>query len=208
MLLIGAKGFAKELLDVFIDLNIHEKLCFYDDVNYCDDQLIFGEYPLLSSLEKAKHLFNNVDNSFYLGLGKPLLREKMVGKFEFIGGELKSIISPFAKISPNGVIIGNGATILHHCTIASCVRIGKAPLIYHNVQITHDCVIGDYVELSPGAVILGGAKLGNYVHIGANATILPNIKIGNNVTVGAGAVVTKDIEDDCIVVGVPAKKIK
>ena len=45
-------------------------------------------------------------------------------------------------------------------------------------------------------------------NIFANAVILPGVKIGNNVVVAAGAVVTKDVEDDSIVAGVPAVKIR
>lgn len=204
MLIIGARGFAKELLDVFIDLKMDEELCFYDDVNQYENAYLFEKYPLLNSIDNANKMFINEDNRFVLGIGNPYLREKMVKQFESIGGKLTSIISPSAKISSNGVHIGKGSTILHYCTIASCVEIGIAPLIYHNVQITHDCLIGDYVELSPGSALLGGSKIGNYVHIGANATILPNIKIGNNVIVGAGAVVTKNVPDNCVVAGIPA----
>lgn len=46
------------------------------------------------------------------------------------------------------------------------------------------------------------------VWIGDNVTILPGVTIGNNVVVAAGAVVTKDIPDNTLVVGVPAKKIR
>lgn len=49
---------------------------------------------------------------------------------------------------------------------------------------------------------------GNDVWIGGNATILPGVTIGNNVVVAAGAVVTKDVPDNTLVGGVPAKKIK
>jgi maltose O-acetyltransferase len=58
---------------------------------------------------------------------------------------------------------------------------------------------------------LGIAKpvtIGNDVWIGGNVTILPGITIGNNVVVAAGAVVTKDIPDNTLVGGVPARKIK
>lgn len=41
-----------------------------------------------------------------------------------------------------------------------------------------------------------------------NCTILPGVTIGNNVIIAAGAVVTKDIPDNCIAAGVPAKVIK
>lgn len=36
---------------------------------------------------------------------------------------------------------------------------------------------------------------------------MPNVTIGNNVIVGAGSIVTKNIEDNCVVAGIPAKKI-
>ena len=50
--------------------------------------------------------------------------------------------------------------------------------------------------------------VGNDVWIGGNCTILPGVTIGNNVIIVAGAVVTKDIPDNCIAAGVPAKVIK
>lgn len=51
-------------------------------------------------------------------------------------------------------------------------------------------------------------RISNDVWIGGNVTILPGVTIGNNVVVAAGAVVTKDIPDNTLVVGVPAKKIR
>ena len=50
--------------------------------------------------------------------------------------------------------------------------------------------------------------IGNDVWIGGNVTILPGVTIGNNVVIAAGAVVTKDVPDNCVIGGVPAKKIK
>ena len=50
-------------------------------------------------------------------------------------------------------------------------------------------------------------EVGNNVFIGCNVTILPNVKIGNNVIIAAGSVVTKDISDNSVVGGNPAKKI-
>ena len=50
--------------------------------------------------------------------------------------------------------------------------------------------------------------IGNNVSLGANVTIIGPVHVGNNVTVAAGAVVVKDVPDNCIVAGVPAKIIK
>jgi maltose O-acetyltransferase len=50
--------------------------------------------------------------------------------------------------------------------------------------------------------------IGNDVWIGGNVTILPGVTIGNNVVVAAGAVINKDVPDNTLVGGVPAKVIK
>lgn len=54
----------------------------------------------------------------------------------------------------------------------------------------------------------GIPTIGNNVFVGVGACILGNIVIGNNVIIGANAVVTKDIPDNCVVAGIPAKIIK
>ena len=51
-------------------------------------------------------------------------------------------------------------------------------------------------------------KIGNDVWIGVNVTILPGVTIGENAVVGAGAVVTKDVPDNAVVVGNPARVIR
>ena len=86
--------------------------------------------------------------------------------------------------------------------------IGKHTIINTNATVDHDCHLGDFVHIAPGATLCGGVKVGNGTLIGANATVLPNCKIGKNVSVGAGAVVTTDLPDNVVVAGVPAKIIK
>lgn len=58
------------------------------------------------------------------------------------------------------------------------------------------------------ADLFGQIKIGNNVHIGTNTVIMPGVCIGNNVIVGCGAVVTKNIADNSIAVGVPARIIE
>lgn len=59
-----------------------------------------------------------------------------------------------------------------------------------------------------GATSKGRPTIGNNVSLGANVTIIGNVHIGNNVTIGAGSVVVKDLPDNCVAVGNPAKIIR
>lgn len=54
---------------------------------------------------------------------------------------------------------------------------------------------------------IGKIKIGDNVFVGANSTILPNVTIGNNVVVGANSVVTKDVPDNVVIAGNPARII-
>lgn len=82
--------------------------------------------------------------------------------------------------------------------------------------------IGDDVTLAPRAHILahdastkkalgytriGVVNIGNNVFIGASSTILPGVNIGNNVVIGANSVVSRDIPDNSVAIGNPAKVI-
>lgn len=205
MLIIGAKGFAKELLDVCHQLGETDNLVFYDDVSSDLPEKLFGKFDILCSGEAARSYFKNTDKRFALGLGNPFLRQKMAEQFTNWGGELTSLISPKANIGSFGVEIACGVTILAGATITNEVKIGKGLLMYPNAIITHDCILGDFIELSPGATILGNCTIQALSQIGANATILSGIRISEQCTVGAGAVVTKDVEANKTVKGIPAK---
>ena len=74
--------------------------------------------------------------------------------------------------------------------------------------IHHDVLIVEYATIAPRAVILGSVKIGKFSYIGANSTIKQGVMIGNNAVVGAGAVVIKDVKDNDVVAGNPAKSIK
>jgi sugar O-acyltransferase (sialic acid O-acetyltransferase NeuD family) len=168
---------------------------------------LWNKYRILKTEAEAKNHFIQNSN-FTLGIGNPLLRMKLYNKFKLLGGVITSTISPLATIGVNDNYIKSGANIMTGSVLTSSIHIGSCVLINLNCTIGHDCIIGDYVELSPGVHVSGNCKIGNFVNIGTNATILPGIKIGNNVTVGAGSVITKDIPDNSLVVGVPGKVIK
>jgi sugar O-acyltransferase (sialic acid O-acetyltransferase NeuD family) len=206
VIIIGAKGFAKEVLEILIQNQYAEEIFFYDDVNENAPDYLFEKFKVLKSESEISTVFKT-NSKFTIGIGNPKLREMLCRKFEALGGELHSTISEHSFIGSYDISISNGCNILPTSVISNSVKIGKGCIVYYKVALTHDCVIGDFVELSPGATILGRVEIGNYCQIGSNATILPGVKIGDNVVIGAGALVNKDIPSDSLAYGVPAKII-
>jgi len=208
MLIIGAKGFAKEVLEIFHQLNQLDNICFYDDVNEDIGDLLYDKFPILKNKAAVLAYFKKSGPEYTIGIGNPLLRYKLCEKFNTLGGTYVSTIHPNAQIGSYDVFIGKGSNVLSNSVFSNSVKIGKGCIVYYNVVITHDCVVEDFVELSPNVLLLGNVSVGSFSHIGANATILPKVKIGKNVIIGAGSVVTRDIPDNTMAFGIPAKVIK
>ena len=208
MIIVGAKGFAKEVLEIIHQTNQLENLVFFDDVNDDIKGNLYERFPILKTTKEATDYFMTIDNRFTIGIGSPVLRKKLYDKFISFGGVFTSTISPLTSIGYYGNHIGIGSNIMTGTVITSDVNIEKGALINLNCTIGHDSIIGKFVELSPGVHISGNCKIGDYTVLGTNACVLPKLTIGKNVIVGAGSVVTKDIPDNCVVVGTPAKIIK
>lgn len=204
MIIIGAKGFAKEVLEILNQNNQLENLVFYDDVNIDLPAKLYSQFPILKTAIEAENYFKTIDNKFTIGIGNPVLRKKLYDKFEALGGDFNSTISPKANIGSFGNHIDFGCNIMTGTVITNDVTIGKGTLINLNCTVGHDVVIGDFVELCPGVSVSGNCNIGEFSFIGTNATILPSISIGKNVIVAAGSVVTKDVPDNCMVAGIPA----
>jgi acetyltransferase-like isoleucine patch superfamily enzyme len=84
------------------------------------------------------------------------------------------------------------------------VKFGENVKVGYGVKI----VSASSIKGSKDSNIVKPIIIGNDVEIGSNAVVLPGVNIGDNVTIGAGAVVTKDIPENSIAVGVPARVIK
>lgn len=93
-------------------------------------------------------------------------------------------------------------------------RLGRRFVIEHfgGIIISGDAVFGDDCVVRNGVTVglrhrgvRGAPVIGDRVDIGAGAKVLGPIRIGNDVSIGANAVVIRDVPDNCIAVGVPAR---
>ncbi|WPN48586.1 MULTISPECIES: acyltransferase [unclassified Pseudomonas] len=126
----------------------------------------------------------------------------------------------FTHVLP-GAVIGADCNICDHVFIENDVVVGDRVTIkcgvqlWDGVELEHDVFIGPNVtftnDMAPRSKVYPEKFLRTTVKrgasLGANCTILPGITIGANAMVAAGAVVTRDVPDNCLVVGCPAKVV-
>lgn len=97
------------------------------------------------------------------------------------------------------------------CTIGSGTKFGyggMAVILHARTKIGKNCIIGSCVTIGGKSGWYEVPVIGDNVEIHSGAKIIGPVRIGNNVIIGANAVVTKDIPDNCVVAGIPAKIIK
>jgi UDP-3-O-[3-hydroxymyristoyl] glucosamine N-acyltransferase len=113
-----------------------------------------------------------------------------------------------------GIRIGKNVKIGPNTVIGKGVIKGENTIIKDNVTIGYNCCIGHHSIIGSGSIIVDGAKLGGSVIIGKNcwiglgAIINDHIEIGGNCLIGSGAVVIKNVENNSVAVGNPARIIR
>ena len=162
---------------------------------------------LINERVKCKLLcqkYNNLDYDEFEE--RKTLIKQILGKV----GNKYFIEQPFICDYGYNIEIGENFYSNHNLTILDCAKV----IFGDNVFLGPNC--GFYTAEHPldaetrnqGLEYAKPIKIGNNVWIGGDVTILSGVTIGNNVVIGAGAVVTKDVPDNCVIAGVPAKVIK
>lgn len=208
IIIIGAGRHSKVVADIILQRKkLGENLDLigfvadgFENLGY--DQ-IFG-IPILGEIEIIKK-FKDKNYEYIIAIGSNIGRKKVSERL----GDIKyyTAIHPSANIGEN-VSIGKGCMIMANTVINSYSRIGKHVIVNTGSVVEHDNSIGDYVHIAPSAVLCGGVSVGTKAQISAGSTVILDIEIGENSIVGAGAVVIRNVEENCVVVGNPAKILK
>jgi sugar O-acyltransferase (sialic acid O-acetyltransferase NeuD family) len=206
VIILGAGGHSKVLIDA-LRLQSVEIIGLVDADPNKKGQRLMG-VPIIGSDEEVM-MYSPQKIRLVNGIGSVrvnLLRRQLFEKFKSKGYQFEKVVHPSAIIGA-GITLSEGAQVMAGAIIQAGSRIGMNSIINTGSSVDHDCLIGNHAHISPGAVLSGGIVVGENAHIGTGAVVIQGVQIGDNSLVAAGAVVIRNVLNDEMVAGVPAREL-
>ena len=212
LLLIGGGGHALSVYEALMD-NIAQGGIVYKKIAALDIPEKVGasllDIPIVGADGDLGRLRHEFDHAFISlgGAGGGKKRERL---YQLAAGHrymIPNILHPKAHLSRSstygrGIFAGVGAFV------NSGSEISDMCILNTGCIVEHECYVGAFTHIAPGAILCGGVHVGAGAHIGAGSVLIQNIKVGEGAIVGAGSVVVRDIPAGVVAFGNPCRIIR
>lgn len=200
LILIGAGGYAKSVIDS-IDEKKYQIYGFIDDIK---SGLHLG-LPIFS--DNIENFENKEEYVYFISIGDNDKRKYWYDKIIEYNLKIINVIDKTAILASD-ITYGRGIFIGKAAIINSDVRIGENVIINTKALVEHGGRIGNHSNISTNATLNGDVVVGNKCMVGSSSVVNGQLRIGDNSIIGSGAVVINNVDDNIVVAGIPAKKIK
>ena len=136
----------------------------------------------------------------------PGIRIKLFEMVKNVGGKLATVVSPTAYVSKYSSI-GEGTIIMHKAFVNADVKVGKNTIINTMANIGHDVHVGNHCHISTGVMLCGNSTICDGVFVGSQSVVNQGVVVKGGI-IASLTVVNRDIMQEGIYAGSPAKKIK
>lgn len=166
-------------------------------------------FPVIAGLKDIPRL---LDDGYYFintigKIGFQKERIELIESLNIPSERYYTFIHPMAYVAPN-VQLGHGCVIMPHVSIQPNTVMGNHCRVMINAIIGHNNSIGNHCFFAAHACVGGYLKIGDGVFVSLNATIREFLTLNNYSTLGMGSVLTKDMQENEIWIGNPAKLYK
>jgi len=214
VIIIGGEGNGGVVAACIDDNRNRFEINDYKVYGFINDFLKEGDningYPVLGTTEDIDKYLS--DEKFYFmyaihPIGRGKKREEIFNKMNIPASRFATVIHATAFV-PSTVIVHPGVLIMANSYIGPATEIGANSLIKASCLIGHNNVIGNLSTFSAGCIVSSYVKIGKCSDVAFGARVMEKVTMGDYSTVGAASLVLKDVGDNEIHVGSPAKFLK
>ncbi len=198
LVVFGAGGHAKTLIDLMRSSTDFEPLCVADDspdavADVLGVPVVAGS-GLASLHERGVAYAVNAVGA----IGRIQTRIDVGDRLERLGFDLPPLVDATAFVAASATV-AEGAQVFARAAVCSAAEVGRSAIVNTGAIVSHDCRIGDYAHVAPGAVLAGAVEIGEGALVGMGATVNIGVTIGARSIVGNAAVVNEPVPASTIV---------
>jgi sugar O-acyltransferase (sialic acid O-acetyltransferase NeuD family) len=200
LLIFGGGGHAKAIMDMIKQIGSYAIAGILDDDELLTGKQILG-IPVLGTrvlltavLKQGVFLAaNGVGGIIDIGV-----RVQIYELLESAGFKFPALIHPRSTVEPSAKI-GEGIQVFANAYVGSEAILHPRCMVNTNAVVSHDCEIGSYTHIAPGALLAGHVHVGERTLVGMGVTTTIGIHIGSGVRIGNGAIVLADVPDKMVI---------
>jgi sugar O-acyltransferase (sialic acid O-acetyltransferase NeuD family) len=199
ILIYGGGGHAKAIIDLLRRAGGYRIAGIVDD-KLQRDATVAG-VPVLGARQALPELAERGIRLAVNAVGALADFASRVEIFEMLSGHgfaFPTIVHPAATVESTAVL-EEGVQVFANAYVGSDVVVKFGTIVNTGVILSHDCVIGEYGHVAPGAILAGSVHVGPRSLIGMGVTTAVGVRIGGDVRIGNAAQVNRDMPDRTIV---------
>jgi UDP-perosamine 4-acetyltransferase len=205
VLIIGAGGHGKVVLDILRTAGLHRPVGFLDAAPALNGTTV-GGLPVLGQVNLLPKLKSKA-RGVIVAVGDNRARASYCQLVRQEGFELINAVHPAATVSATARL-GSNVVIAAGAVVGTDTELADAVIVNTSAIIDHECQIGLSAHICPAAALAGRVSVGDLAFVGLGSRVIQCLSLGRQCVIGAGAVVIRDIPDFATAVGVPARVIK
>lgn len=202
----GTGGAGKEVYELFE--NYKEMREQWDNILFIDDTKPAGVFRgcEMVPFEAFSEKYCPEEVKIVIANGEPKNRMVMAERVREKGYHLATVIHPLAMVSSHAKI-GEGVFLQDYVCVSADAEVEDNVFVNGRTIIGHDVHVGENCQISSHVAIGGSSKIGNNVYIGLASAIRDHITVGQGAVISMGAIVMKNVSEERVVMGNPAREI-
>ncbi len=199
ILIYGGGGHAKSVMEIVRQLGTFSIAGIVDDGIQAGAKVL--EIPILGSRSVLPRLLEKGVRAAANGVGGIVDIQVRVRIFELLGKSgfgFPVLVHPRATVEPSAKV-SEGVQVFANAYIGAEAVLQPRGMVNTNAVVSHDCEIGEYTHIAPGALLAGHVHVGKRSLVGMGVTTSIGVRIGDGVRIGNGAIILADVPDGTII---------